>query len=148
MGTTKHLYDEEAIAKMKLLAEDIKMCMFCTTSKELPFETRPMATQLVDEDGTFWFLSSRDSDKNQEVKDDDKVQLLYSKAADSHYMVVYGTATISRDPKKIDELWDNFAKAWFKKGKDDPSLTLISVRPDDAYYWDTQHGKMISLLKI
>ncbi len=40
------------------------------------------------------------------------------------------------------------AKAWFKDGKDDPKVTVIRVSPEESYYWDTQNGRMISLLKI
>jgi general stress protein 26 len=148
MGDTKNLHDKDAIKKLKELAEDIKMCMFCTELNATPFETRPMATQQVDDEGIFWFLSADESHKNKEIKNDDNVQLIYSKSSDSHYLSVFGTATISKDQRKIDELWDDFAKAWFKKGKDDPAITLISVKPISAYYWDTQHGKMASILKI
>ena len=40
-----------------------------------------------------------------------------------------------------------FAKAWFD-GKRDPDISLIKIVPDTAYYWDTVHGKMVSLIKI
>ncbi|MDF2435907.1 MAG: ral stress protein [Bacteroidota bacterium] len=148
MGTTKDLQNAEGIQKLKELAEDIKICMFCTELDKSPFETRPMATQEVDNEGVIWFLSDKESHKNHEIKNDDKVQLLYSKMSDSHYLSVYGTATVFRDQKKIDELWDDFAGAWFKKGKEDPNITLITVRPEDVYYWDTKNGKMVSLIKI
>jgi len=148
MGTTKNLADTEAIEKIKELAEDINICMFCTHLDQQPFQTRPMGTQKVDEDGTFWFLSAEESDKNQEIKQDDKVQLIYSKPSDTHFMTVYGTASVSKDKKKIEELWNPFAKAWFKEGKDDPRLTVISVKPESAYYWDTKFGKMVTLLAI
>ena len=39
-------------------------------------------------------------------------------------------------------------KGWFQEGKDDPNISVIEIIPDEAYYWDTVHGKMISLLKI
>ncbi|MEO7834943.1 MAG: pyridoxamine 5'-phosphate oxidase family protein, partial [Ginsengibacter sp.] len=32
--------------------------------------------------------------------------------------------------------------------KKDPNISVIKVIPENAYYWDTAHGKMISLLKI
>lgn len=148
MGTTEDLDRAGAIEKMKKLAEDINICMFCTDSDKLPFETRPMGTQKVDDEGNFWFLSAADSDKNAEIRMHDNVQLIYSKPADAHFMTVYGTATVSKDKKKTDELWNNFAKAWFKEGKDDPRLTVICVKPESAHYWDTKYGKMITLIGI
>lgn len=148
MGEVKDLTAEPALKKLKELAEDIRVCMFCTKTGQIPFDTRPMGTQQVDENGNFWFFSAAASHKNHEIKENEQVQLIYSKAADSHFLAVSGTATISRDKKKIDELWNKLAEAWFKEGKDDPNLTLICVKPDNAYYWDTLNGKMITLIKI
>jgi len=148
MGTLKDLDHSEAISKLKELAEDINICMFCTNVKDLPFATRPMSTAEVDEDGNFWFMSKADSNKNFEIGEDRTVQLIYAKASDSHFMSVVGQAKIVRDREKTEELWNIFAKAWFQEGKDDPNLTLIRVRPESAYYWDTKHGRFISLLGL
>jgi general stress protein 26 len=148
MGDVKNLENKEALDKIKTLVKDINTCMFCTKTESLPFDTRPMATSDVDEEGNFWFFSNINSEKNLEIQDDDLVQLIYAKPTDSHFLSVSGRAEIIRDQKKIDELWNTFVKTWFQGGKDDPSITLIKVTPDTAYYWDTKHGKAVSLLKI
>jgi len=148
MGDHKDLNHQQGIKQVKELAESIRIAMFCTKTDKIPLETRPMATQEVDEQGNLWFFSADNSDKNLEIKDQDKVQLIYANPSSSQFLSISGTATQSRDRKKIDELWNKMAEAWFKGGKDDPSLTLICVKPQDAYYWDTRHGKMVSLFKI
>lgn len=148
MGTVKDLYLEEGIEKMKDLAEDVRICMFCTSSDSLPFTTRPMATSKVDDDGTIWFLSSKDSEKNTEITENSKVQLIYSKPEDSKFLSVYGTAKIKTNQAKIDELWNPLAKAWFTEGKEDPNISVICFTPQSAQYWDTVHGKVISLISI
>ncbi|MEO6950065.1 MAG: pyridoxamine 5'-phosphate oxidase family protein [Ginsengibacter sp.] len=148
MGQIKNLRDEEAIKKIKELVDDITTCMFCTQVQNLPFKTRPMATLDVDDEGNMWFMSSRESNKNDEIKSDDQVQLIYAKGGDSHFLSINGKAYIEKDQAKIDELWNVYIKAWFQGGKKDPDITVIKVVPDTAYYWDTVHGKMVSLLKI
>ena len=148
MGKTKNLHNEEAKEKLKALVKDITFCMFCTKVTGMPFQTRPMATTDVDDEGNLWFFSGKDSNKNYEVKTDDHVQLIYAKGSNSHFLSISGKAKIIADRKKIDELWNPLVKAWFPGGKDDPDLRLIKVIPDEAYYWDTAHGKMVSLLKI
>jgi general stress protein 26 len=148
MGDKINLENKEAIAKIKELAEGAGICMFCTELSKSPFSTRPMALQEVDEYGNLWFLSSSESNKNFEIKSDDKVQLLFSKMSDSHYLSIFGSAYIYKDKDKIEEMWSPIAKAWFKGGKDDPKVTVIRVNPEDTYYWDTKNGKMVSLLKI
>ncbi|MBC7388585.1 MAG: pyridoxamine 5'-phosphate oxidase family protein [Opitutaceae bacterium] len=148
MGTVKDLYLEEGIEKMKDLAEDVRICMFCTSSDSLPFTTRPMATSKVDDDGTIWFLSSKDSEKNFEIMENANVQLIYSKPGDSKFMSVYGIASIQTSQAKIDELWNPLAKAWFTEGNEDPNISVIRFIPQTAQYWDTAHGKVISLISI
>ena len=148
MGQIKNLGSEDALSKLKELAEDIRVCMFCTELSNVPFSTRPMGLQEVDDQGNLWFLSSADSNKNFEIKANEKVQLIFAKVADSHFLSVYGEATIYKDRSKIEEMWTPMAKAWFKDGKDDPNVTVIRVNPVTAYYWDTKNGKMITLLKI
>jgi general stress protein 26 len=61
---------------------------------------------------------------------------------------VKGTAFETRDRKTLDDLWNKAAGAWFKGGKDNPNLVAVCVTPKEAYYWDTKHGKMVSLIKI
>ncbi len=148
MGELKNLSDKEGIKKIKELVEDIDICMFCTQVETLPFESRPMSTADIDQDGNLWFFSQKDSNKDYEVKQDDKVQLIYAKSSESKFLTVTGTAHAVNDSRKVDELWSPILKAWFPGGKDDPNLSLLKVVPEEAYYWDTQHGKMISFFKI
>jgi len=148
MSDLKNLSDEKAVAKLKELAEDIGVCLFCTELTQLPINTRPMGLRQVDESGNLWFLSSRSSNKNFEIQHDNRVQLFFSKTSDNHFLSVYGTATVYRDQTKIEEIWTPIAEAWFEEGKQDPDVTVIKVATEEAYYWDTKNGKLVSLLKI
>ncbi len=74
----KNLDGVEAKAKLKELVERAENCFFCSGIKTgLPFSTRPMSEQLVDDDGGIWFLSRKDSGKNAEITQDPLVQLLF-----------------------------------------------------------------------
>lgn len=81
------------------------------------------------------------SNKNEEIKTDGQVQLIYSKGGDSEFLSIYGKAQITKDQDKIDELWNGYAKAYFQDGKRDPDISLIKVIPEEGYYWETVHGK-------
>lgn len=148
MGETKDLSRSEGIKKIKELAEATVTCMFCTNLSQVPIDTRPMGTQEVDEEGNIWFFSAIDSLKNQQIQNDRRVQLMYSCPEKSHFMSVYGHAKVIKDRERTEELWNIFVKAWFEEGKDDPNLSLIKVTPEDAHYWDTKHGKIVSMVKI
>lgn len=144
----KNLYHEEAVKKMKMLVDHNSLCMFTTMLEQQPLTSRPMSVRKISDEGDFWFLSSIDSNKNIEVGVDDRVQLFFANASDSEFMSVYGKATIFTDKGIIEELWNQIAKTWFIEGIDDPTLSAIKVSPLHADYWDTKHGKMVSLLKI
>lgn len=148
MSNIKNLYNEDAIKKIKDFVNDIKVCMFCTSVTDMPFRTRPMSTLEVDEEGNLWFFSAKSSDKNDEIKNDDTVQLIYSKNSDVHFLTITGKATIVEDQAKKDELWNPIVKAFFPEGKDDPNLSLVKIKPEAAHYWDTINGKMITWFKM
>ncbi|MDB5282343.1 MAG: ral stress protein [Bacteroidota bacterium] len=147
MSDIKDLSLDEAVKKMKELVEKMGICMFCTKLSPAPFASRPMGTQKVDEEGTLWFFSNRDSDKNADIHANGQVQLIYSNESNSEFLCLYGHAEIIVDVAKAKELWTPMVKAWFK-GPEDPDLTLIKVRPEKGHYWDTKHGKMVTMTKI
>jgi len=147
-GTVANLENKEAIEKMQELVKHNAVCMFTTLLEHGYQPTRPMGTQQVDEAGHLWFFSSSESNKNEEIQHDSRVQLYYANAGDSEYMTIYGRAYVSRNEQKIRELWSPMVKAWFQGGQDDKRLTVVEVVPEEAYYWDTKDGKMVSMLKI
>jgi len=147
MESFNNLSNQEAIYKLKELAEGAKTCMFCTDLKEQPIPSRPMALKEVDEEGNLWFISSSESIKNAEILKDNTVQLFFSNTGASEYLSVYGISKIYADRHTIEEKWSDMANAWFD-GKDDPNVTILCVTPQDTKYWDTKNGKMVTLLKI
>ena len=148
MGTYKNLTSTEGIEKMKEIVAGAETCMFTSNLASQPVSARPMSTSDVDEDGNLWFFSEANSNKNTEIAADNRVQLFYSNKTANEYLNVYGYASVIHDKEKAKELWSRWIKTWFTEGVDDPELTLIKVIPEDIYYWDTQHNKMISQLKI
>ena len=148
MSDVKNLAQSEAISKLQELTEDAPITMFCTNLTNVPFDTCPMSTQKVDDNGAIWFFSGNDSEHARNIEEDDRVQLLYTNNGNYSYLTISGTAEILHDQARIDELWTPAAKVWFQGGKDDPKLRLIKVTPQEGFYWDTKHGKMVSFLKM
>lgn len=149
MGTIQHLFSAEAIDKIQQLAKAVDITMFCTNLGNKPFNTCPMSTQGVDDDGTIWFFSNKDSDHNKDIAEDPACQLIYStKAGGNDYLSIYGEAEIVFDRAKAEELWTAMVKVWFPQGVDDPNFSMIRFTPSEGYYWDTKHGKLVSLAKM
>ncbi len=149
MSDVQNFFQQEAINKLQALAEGARIAMLCTNMAHIPFSTCPMATQKVDEStGAIWFFTGNDGQHTQDIQADSRVQLIYANNSDSAYLTVSGMAEILDDKAKIDELWSPLAKVWFQGGKDDPNLRLLKVTPQEGFYWDTKHSKMVSFIKM
>ncbi|HEY1081615.1 MAG TPA: pyridoxamine 5'-phosphate oxidase family protein [Prosthecobacter sp.] len=138
-----------AVDKIKALVKKAQTCFFCTSiTASQAIQARPMSVQKVDDDGNLWFLSAADSHKNEELNTDHSVTLFFQCSAHSGFLQLNGTAFVSRDRSKIEDLWEPTVKNWFTGGKDDPRITVIKVAPTDGYYWDTQHGNAVAGIKM
>lgn len=142
------LYGADAAKKLKELGEKAKNCFFCTHIRTgQAFSTRPMNVQKIDDNGVLWFVSANDSNMNAHIEDDAHVQLLFQGSTYSDFLNLYGHATISTDKAKIKELWEPMMKTWFTEGENDPRITVIKVKPEDGYYWDTKSGQVVAFAK-
>ncbi len=149
MNQPENLNNQEAIDKLKSLINDIMICLFCTNLKTDDGSTcRPMSALKVCEEGNIWFFSEKGSDKNNAIAADKNVQLFFSHPPKSSYLVVNGEAEIILDKSMIEELWTPVAKIWFKEGKEDPTISIIKVKPTTAYYWDTDGNRMINFFNM
>lgn len=138
----KNLIGSEAQQKIKELAEG-KVCQFVTYYSKFDIITRPMSALQVDEDGNVWFISNKQSNKNKQIQENDKVDLLFSHTDKQAYLAIKGKATIIFDKDKIKELWSPLFNDWAENGVDDSNNSLIRVQPIDGYYCDTKHGSVV-----
>ncbi len=142
----QNLSGETAIKKIKELAEEAKTCFF-TTKIGKNAHSIPMTLQEVDKDGILWFISSSESEHNQNISEDPAVELYFMNGSSYEYVFVKGTAKISKDKTLIDHYYSHFADAWFD-GKDDPRVTVIGVKADEGYYYETKDNKVFAVAKM
>lgn len=134
--------ETEPMQKLTELVKDIRIAMITTVEEDGTLHSRPMATQDIQED-TLWFFLNDDSRKAHAVVRDARVNVSY---VDSNTWVsVSGSASISRDQSKIDELWKEGLRAWFPEGKAEPHLALMKVQIQEAEYWDVGSSSMVRL---
>lgn len=128
----------------------IKIAMLTTRDSGGDMHSRPMYTFEIEDDGIIWMFTGKDSKKISNIETNPRVVLNYSNPDSDLYITVNGTASVSDDPAKVDELWSDRYKVWFPYGKTDPNLCLIKIVPDSAEYWDTPDllvSQIISLVK-
>jgi general stress protein 26 len=145
----KTLEGKEALDKMRELATKAENCFFCTNIKTgLPLSVRPMSVLQVDDEGNLWFMSMKDSHKNNEIDADPFTHLFFQESKNSGFLNIYGITEVVYDQEKIDELWNPLLKVWFQDGKDDHNISLLKVVPTNVYYWDNKHGDMVAFAKM
>lgn len=147
MSDQKHLSGREGMEKVGELIKDIRICMMTTAAEDGSFDSRPMATQKTDFDGTLWFLTRGESGKVQELKDDAHISLLFADAGDSKFVAVKGRGSVNRDRAKIHELWNAMYKAWFPEGESDPAITVLRVDVTEAQYWEASASRVVRGVK-
>jgi general stress protein 26 len=138
---TENLQGAEALKKMKELADSVGICMLTTTDSNGEMAARPMGTQQIDEDGTYWFFTL-DTSFGAQSADGDAVLLAYASPAKNSYLTVNGLATLVHDKAKMKELWKDILKAWFPQGLETPDIALLRVKPIAAHYWDSDASRM------
>ena len=129
---------ENDLQKVRELIKEIDFCMLTTVDESGDLHSRPMSSNGdVDENGDIWFFTSASSHKVTEIGKLPKVNVSFADPDDQRYVSISGTAQLSRDQAKIDELWRPEFKIWFPEGKDDPEIALLRVSLEKAEYWDS-----------
>lgn len=145
--STEKLNKDESRKKLRELVDDIKIAMMITGFNRKPVSAVPMTSKKVDQEGNIWFLSLRNSDHNNDLLKNNDVQLLYSEPSDMEYLSVYGEAEITTKKSILQDLYNKADENYFS-GLEDPNLTAIKVKPQEAYYWDTKTNKYVTLFKM
>ena len=128
--------------KVAELVKEIKFAMMTTEDEDGTLRSRPMSTMQMDADGNLWFFTALSSSKIDEATQHRQVNLSYARIDKQDYLSVSGTAEIVRDKDKMKALWTPWIKPWFPDGLDDPDLTLLKVRIQEAEYWDAPGNAM------
>lgn len=119
------------------LIAQVEIAMLTTADENGELRSRPMAVQEAPFDGMLRFFTKDDSGKVDEIEREREVNVAVSCPEKGIFVSVTGSARLNRDRAKIDELWKDEYKVWFKDGKDDPHLAILEVAADYVEYWDT-----------
>jgi general stress protein 26 len=139
----RELRGKEGMDKISDLVKGIRIAMMSTIDANGEIHSRPMATQDEPFNGTLWFLTGKVSEKVYEIRQSQKITLDYADPGNSKYITLRGTASVTNDRAKIDEMWNPLYKAWFPNGKDDPNITVLRVDVTEGEYWEANSSKLI-----
>ncbi|MDD7886592.1 pyridoxamine 5'-phosphate oxidase family protein [Flavivirga sp. 57AJ16] len=148
MSTINYTENKAGLEKIRsMIGNEPKIVMIATRLEKIPFSVCPMTLQEMDEQGSFWFFVSKESNFFKDIRYDNRIQILYSNPEAQEYMSIFGKATHVIDKKKVHALWNSLLHSWFE-GEDDPNLILLNVQIKHAYYWDNDTSKLVSFFKM
>ena len=127
-----NMMNKEEIETLRDLIKDIDTAML-TTATEEGLVSRPMKTQEVEFDGDLWFFTKKDTNKYDEILNDQDVNVAY---AGKSYVSVRGKAEIVEDLNKKKELWSKVYDQIMQTTYDDPNVILLKVKVEAAEYWE------------
>jgi general stress protein 26 len=114
------------------------------TQRDRELRSRPMVIADTTNDGRVWFITSIDSAKLDELTENPNVNVAMQ--AGARYLSISGAVRATRDPQKVDELWNVSHSVWFSHGRNDPTLVLLEVVPTYVEYWDRSGVEAIKFM--
>ncbi|MES2889116.1 MAG: pyridoxamine 5'-phosphate oxidase family protein [Pseudomonadota bacterium] len=143
------LQGADTVRRVQETVKKTQTCFFCTAGGQGPSQgTRPMSVRKVDDAGNLWFLCANDSHTHEEIGRNPTVELFFQGSEHSDFVHLRGTALLSRDKQKIEELWEPILRTWFTEGINDPRIAVVQVTPSSGYYWDNKHGNAVAGIKM
>jgi len=128
-----NMIKQEEIETLRELIKDVDTAMLTTVTDE-GLVSRPMKTQEVEFDGDLWFFTKKETNKYEEILNDQDVNVAY---AGKSYVSVRGRAEIVEDLQKKEEFWSKAYEQIMQTSYDDPNVVLIKVKAEAAEYWET-----------
>lgn len=137
---------QDGMKELNKVLKDADIAILTTINAEGQLVSRPLAVQKAEFDGDLWFFTDDPSPKADEIRANPQVNVSISSG--KGYVSIAGTASLTKDPARINELWSASVEPWFENGKEDPSVALIKVDADTAEYWTLDSPKIVSAFKI
>jgi general stress protein 26 len=154
-NTNDDVSSEKKIGELYSLVDGIDIAMMTSRNFDGTLISRPMATQEKRSRVDFWFVTSTETHKVDEIEAQPEVNLAYYNNKSREWVSVSGTARIVTDRDLIRTLYKPDWKAWFgdeggvrNGGPNDPRLALIEVEAHEATYLKSNQPRAVQLFKV
>ena len=130
--------------RVRALIERASVAMLMNTDEHDTHVGRPMLPLFIQDDPHIFFLTHQSSRKVMQLAARPQVGLTIISA--NCYLVITGSAHISRDPELIRRLWSPTYRAWFPDGQADREATAIRVAVERIDYWEPPTSRIVRLI--
>lgn len=142
--------DPADVQKVHGIVSGMDVAMVTTIDSSSPdgrLTSRPLSTQVAEEDGDVLFLVRRSSPVAADVLADPRVNVAY--ASKKAWVSLAGTARLVADRELVERLWSAGADAFMDGGPDNPDNVVLRVEADTAHYWggDSLVGTAVSAVR-
>ena len=128
--------DPEQVKKVHEIMDKMDIAMVTTvdsSSGQGRLTSRPLSTQVSEEDGDVLFLVRSSSAVASDVRANPHVNVAYSSM--KAWVSLAGTATLVEDRGLVKKLWSKGADAFMDGGPENPDNVVLKVSGDTATYW-------------
>jgi general stress protein 26 len=143
------------LEKFYAAIESIETAMMTTRRADGHLRSRAMANQKKAAGADLWFVCREGTAKLTDLKHDQHINLTYYRNSNREWISVSGTAVVSRDRAKIQELYAPDWKAWFPEEgdarhgtADDPRMVLIGVTIHGAEFLEVNKPRPVILFEL
>jgi len=143
------------IEELYSLVEGIDIAMLTSRNFDGTLVSRPMSTQEKRPRVDFWFVTSTETHKIDEIQSQPEVNLAYYNNKSREWVSVSGTARIITNRDLIRTLYKPDWQVWFgdegderNGGPSDPRLALIEVEAHEATYLKSNQPRAVQLFKV
>jgi general stress protein 26 len=102
--------------------------------------TRPMTAQTEGGKSPLWFFTAKDNHIVTRLSSAQRAIATFTAKGQTLFASLQGTLHLHNDRATIDRLWNRFVAAWYKGGKDDPSLALLRFEATHAEIWENENS--------
>lgn len=134
----------DAILRLRELVPVRTVGMFSTITPGGAIHARPLTLQEIDDQGSLWFFVHTSADWVSGLQVGETVNFATSDDDDRTWVSVAGRARIVEDRARIDRLWSASDEHHSPDAisKDDSTLRLLELLPEEAEYWDAPSGAL------
>ncbi len=145
----------DELDKLYAIADKVGVAMMTTRRGDGHLRARAMANQKRAAGADLWFVAAEGTDKLAEIDGDPHVNLSYYNDSTKEWISVSGVAVLSRDRRKIRELYAADWKAWFPEEgdprhgtPDDPRMVLIGVTVHAAEFLEVDKPRPVVIYEL
>lgn len=139
-----------SLDELKEMLQSFDTAMLTTVTPMGLLRARPMAIQEQTPElkCDFWFVTSLDSPKTDEIAHDHQVGVSCFRSRDRAYLSISAIARVRREPELIARLFKPDWRLWFPDGPQDPTIALIEMQVQRGEYWSPEGGPMRVLYEL